>query len=84
MFSFAFKSGASGAAAALVMIVLAFVMLRQSRRQDCQYHNEELEEVVPPLSYRKRKVDVETASVDTLESDVSVWMFSHRPEVYDI
>ena len=83
-FSFVFQSGASGAAAALVVIALAFAMLRRSRRQNCLCHNKELEEVVPPLPYQKRNADVRTASVDTFEFDVSVWMFTYRPEVYGI
>ena len=74
-----FQSGASGAAAALIVIVLAFAMFRRSRRQNCLYHNKELEEVVPSLPYRKRNVDIETASINTFEFDVSVWMFIYRP-----
>ena len=71
-FTFVFRSGASAAAVAVLMIALAFAMLRWSRRQNCLYHNNELGEVVPSLSYRKRSADVETASVDSFESDVSV------------
>jgi len=82
--SLAFQSGASGAAAALIMIVLAFAMLRRLRRKNCLCHNRGLEEVVPSLPYRKRNVDVEMASVDTSELDVSVWMLTYQPEVCGI
>jgi len=83
-FSFAFQSGASGAAAALIMITLAFAVLRRSRRKNSLCHNRGLEEVVPSLPYRKRNVDVEAAPVDTPELDVSVWMLTYQPEVCGI
>jgi len=78
--TFISKLGASVAAIAVVAIALAFVMLRRSRRQNCLYHNKELGEIVPSLSYRKQDADAETASVDSFEFDVRVWMFTHLPE----
>ena len=59
---------------AVIMIALAFAMLRWSRRRNCLYHNRELEKLVSSLQYRKRNTDAESASVDSGESDVSVWM----------
>jgi len=59
--------GASGGAIAVIVIGLAFAMLRWSRRQHCVCHNKELGEIVPSLQYRKRNVDVEGASVDSLD-----------------
>lgn len=59
--------GASAGAVAVLIIGLAFAMLRWSRRQRCLYHNKELGEVVPSLRYQKYNVDVETASVDSCE-----------------
>ena len=65
------ESGASAAAIAVIMIALGCAMLRRSRRQNCLYHSKELGEIVPSLQYRKQN-DVETASVDSFDSDVSV------------
>lgn len=59
--------GASAGAVGAVLVALAFWMLRWSRRRHYLYHNKELVEIVPPLEYRKRNVDVETASVDSFE-----------------
>ena len=75
-FTFTFQTGASAAVVGVIVIALAFAMLRRSRRQTCLYHIEELEGVVPSLPYRKQNADVETASVDSSESDVSVWTFT--------
>ena len=68
---FAPESGVSAAVAAVVTIMLAFAMLRWSRKRNCQYHNNELGEIVPALPYWKRNVNAETASVDSSEFDVS-------------
>jgi len=66
------QSGISAAVAAVVTIILAFAMLRWSRRRKHLYHNNELGEIVPSLPYRKRNANAETASVDSSEFDVSV------------
>jgi hypothetical protein len=64
--------GASAAVIAVVLIVLVFAMLRQSRKRNCLYHNRELGEIVSSLPYQKRNVNIETASVDSSEFDVSI------------
>jgi hypothetical protein len=69
---FVSQSGASAAAIAVVLIVLVFAMLRQSRKRNCLYHNRELGEIVSSLPYRKRNVNIETASVNSSEFDVSI------------
>ena len=69
--TFVCQSGVSAAIAAVVTIILAFAMLRWSRRRKHLYHNNELGEIVPSLPYRKRNVNAETASVDSSEFDVS-------------
>lgn len=66
------QSGASAAAVAVITIVLAFAMLRWSRRRNYVYHNKELEEIVPSLPYWNRNVSVGTASANSSELDVSV------------
>jgi len=59
--------GASAGAVGVVIIALAFGTLRWSRRQSCSYHNKELRAIVPSLQYRKRNVDIETASEGSFE-----------------
>ena len=75
------QSGAAAAAVAVITIVLAFAMLRWSRRRNCLYHNKELGEVVPSLSYRDWSANVETASVNSSEVDVSARVLEYSKHV---